>query len=369
MRYGATVWYDNQTERVPMFRRPSASSARRRLTALTLGLVAAVAAPTLVDARPTPPSVAGMKILITNDDGVQPGADSVGLFELRAALCDAGADVVVVAPWRNMSGASASITYGSSSTRFTLTTPAIDAAYQDDCATAPSGGGVWGACVTAAGGAGVCDAVTPSLTPADAATLGPIAARDLAGWTAPELVISGTNRGGNDGLNVNVSGTVGAATIASSLGYPSIALSTSSSGDATANARATGTWAVNFVAQLRQRALLPVGYVLAVNYPRVDRGPVTKAEWTTVALSSALATGYVREGASTSYASTYGPCVPGASCGNPAGGTDSASYSAGKIAITPISVDRTLGLPSAIKSISDSLRVAAMVKSGSFNQR
>ena len=343
---------------------------RRRLTALALVVVAVVATPTIVDARwspPPPPSVAGMKILITNDDGVQPGADSVGLFELRAALCDAGADVLVVAPWRNMSGASASITYGSSSTRFTLTAPAIDAAYEDDCSSAPSGGAVWGTCVTAVGSAGVCDAATPSLTPADAATLGPIAVRDLAGWAAPELVISGTNRGGNEGLNVNISGTLGAATIASSLGYPTIAISTSSSGDATANSRATGAWAVTFVAKLRQATLLPIGYVLAVNYPRVDRGPVTTAEWTTVAQVSTLATGFVRDGATTSFASTYGPCSPGASCGAPAAGTDSVAYSSGKIAITPITVDRTLGLRTTIRSVTDSLRVAVMVKIGNFN--
>lgn len=326
----------------------------------------------IVEARrppaPSPATVAGMKILITNDDGVQPGADSVGLFELRGALCAAGADVVVVGPWRNMSGASASITYGSSSSRFTLTTPVIDAPYADDCSTSPSAGATWGACVTTAAAPPPCTDASPSLTPADAATLGATAAvQELAGWAnGPDLVISGTNRGGNDGLNVNISGTLGAATIASSLGYPTIALSTSSSGDATANARATGEWAVRFVAELRKAALLPTGYVLSVNYPRVDRAPVTKAEWTTVAQVSPLATGFVRDGES-SFQSTYGPCVPGASCGTPGPDTDSAVYSSGRIAITPVSVDRTLGLRTTIRTVVDSLRVRVLVQIGVFN--
>lgn len=309
-----------------------------------------------------------MRILITNDDGVQPGVDSVGLFELRAALCAAGADVVVVAPWQNMSGASASITYGSSQTRFTLTRPFIDSPYENDCSESPALGAVWGACVTVVGAPAFCDATTPTLTPADAATLGATAAvQQLHGWPqGPELVLSGTNRGGNDGLNVNISGTLGAATIASSLGYPSIAFNASSSGDATANARGTATWAVGFVARLRQAALLPTGYVLSVNYPRVDKGPVTTAEWTTVAQSSGYATGFVRDGES-SFGSTYGPCVPGPSCGTPAPGTDSAAYSAGRIAVTPISVDRTLGLRTTIRTIADSLRVRILVQLGAFN--
>lgn len=309
-----------------------------------------------------------MRILITNDDGVQPGADSVGLYEMRAALCSAGADVVVVGPWRNMSGASASITYGSSSTRFTLTRPAIDAAYSEHCASSPSAGAVWGACVTAVGEPQTCTDATPSLTPADAATLGATAAvQQLSGWAqGPDLVISGINRGGNDGLNVNISGTLGAATIASSLGYPTIAMSASSSGDATANARAAASWGVDFVAKLRRATLLPVGYVLAVNYPRVDRGAVTRAEWTTVAQMSPYATVFVRDGDS-SFVSTYTACVPGLSCGTPGAGTDSAVYSGGRIAITPVSVDRTVGVRATLPSVIAALQVGVLVKVGLFN--
>lgn len=347
----------------------------RRLTGLLVAATAIVGTTALSASgaearRPAPPpaTVQGMKILITNDDGVQPGSDSIGLYELRAALCDAGADVVVVGPWKNMSGASASITYGSSSTRFTLTTPVIEPGYADDCAASPSGGAVWGACVTLAAAPSTCNDATPSLTPADAATLGSTAAvQTLTGWAAgPELVISGINRGGNDGLNVNISGTLGAATIASSLGWPSVAISASSSGDALANARGAAAWSVRFVAELRKASLLPTGYVLSVNYPRVDRGPVTKAEWTSVAQVSPFATVFVHDG-NLSFQSNFANCLPGPSCGTPGAGTDSAVYSSGKVAITPISVDRTLGLRTTIRSIADSLRVAVLVHLGVFN--
>ena len=359
----------------PHLDRPPGRLSNRLRTGVGLALVATcvLSGPSLVEARrptptPAPATVTGMRILVTNDDGVQPGADSVGLYELRAALCAAGADVVVVGPWQNMSGASASITYGSAETRFTLTRPSIDPTYENDCSASPSAGATWGACITVAVATAECGADSPTLTPADAATLGATAVvQQLNGWeSGPELVISGTNRGGNDGLNVNVSGTLGAATIASSLGYPSIALSASSSGDATANARATAAWAVGFVATLRRATLLPTGYVLSVNYPRVDRAPVSTAEWTTVAQTSSFSTVFIRDGES-SFQSTFAACVPGPSCGTPAAGTDSAAYSSGRIAITPIGVDRTLGFSTRIRTIIDSFLVKTLVRRGAFD--
>ena len=54
--------------------------------------------------RPRPPRLAGLKVLLTNDDSARGldagfGTDGKGLYELRKALCAAGADVLVVAPW------------------------------------------------------------------------------------------------------------------------------------------------------------------------------------------------------------------------------------------------------------------------------
>lgn len=309
-------------------------------------------------------SVEGMQILITNDDGVQPGAGSAGLFELRGALCAAGADVAVVAPWSDVSGSSASITFGSSDTRFTLTEPDIVAPYDDDCAGAPSGGAVWGACVTSAASPPPCGASSTPLTPADAATLGATAAvQELLGWAdGPDLVVSGVNRGGNDGLNVNISGTVGAATIASSLGFPAIALSASSSGDSVANGAATADWAVDFIGLLAAKNLLPMGYILNVNHPRVDRGPVTEAEWTDVAQRSPFATGYVRTGLD--FESVFAFCSGGPTCGDPEPGSDSAVYGSGKIAITPVSVDRTVRSALATPLTADLFRVRLLVRLG-----
>src|SRR5690606_15001070 len=232
-----------------------------------------------------------------------------GSFELRKALCAGGADVAVVGPWSDRSGASASITYGSAATRFTLTEPAIEPAYSDDCLSAPSAGSVWGACVTSAASPPPCGPTSTTLTPADAVTLGATGAvQELLGWAdGPDVIVSGINRGGNDGLNVNVSGTVGAATVGSSLGIPSIAISASSSGNWPANAQASAAWSSGFVGLLAANELLPTDYVLNVNYPRTDRAPITDAVWTTVAQLSPFATGYVRDGLS--FESVFATCI------------------------------------------------------------
>ena len=344
-----------------------ASSTRRRaiVGAVVLGLLLTAAGPPATaggngaqQIRPVPGSVADVRVLITNDDGVQPGTTSRGTFELRRALRAAGADVVVVGPWTDRSGASASITFGSSATRFTLTEPAIGAEFADDCADAPSSGAVWGACLTSAASPPPCGPASTSLTPADAVTLGATAAvQELVGWAdGPELIVSGINRGGNDGLNVNISGTVGAATIGSSLGYPAIAISASSSGDWDTNARAAADWSVTFLGILAANGLLPTDYILNVNYPRTDRAPITDAVWTSVAQRSPFATGYVRSGLD--FESVFAFCQPGPRCGDPEPGSDSAEYSAGKISISPVSVDRT------VRASASTAVVAAIVKAG-----
>ncbi len=314
-----------------------------------------------------PPSVAGLKVLLTNDDGVQPGGGAGGIFELRKALCAAGADVAVVAPWLDRSGAGTSITYGSDQTRFTLTTPELDAEYAGDCADAPSGGPVWGACVVSVDDLTACAPTSTSLTPADSATLGIAAAAPfLLGWEAgPDLVISGINRGGNDGTNVNISGTLGAATVAASLGHSTMAINTSSSGNAANNFRAAAEWAVTFVGTLAANDLLPVDYVINVNYPRTDREPITRAAWASVAQLSPFATGFKQnEGEDPlHFESTFAFCELGSKCGDPEEGSDSALYGSGVIAVSPVSVDRTVGAQADVEA------VRALVESGAVNPR
>jgi 5'-nucleotidase len=273
--------------------------------------------------------LSGTRILLTNDDGVQQNA--IGIYELRKALCNAGAEVVVVGPWADQSGASMSITFGSSAFRFALDAPDIAPQYAADCGGT---GAVFGACRVLTGSPADCTGAT-TLTPADAVTLGAFFVRDEFGWTdGPDVVISGINRGGNDGLNVNISGTVGAATIASSLGYAAIAVSASSS----ANPVAAAQWTVGFAGTLRAHDALPADYVLNVNYPS---GEPSLALWTSVAQTSPFATGYVRDGLL--FTSTFGACVPGPRCGPAAPGTDSAVLASRSISITPVSVDRTVG--------------------------
>ena len=55
--------------------------------------------------RPAPVDLSGMRVLVTNDDGI----DSPGLLALARAAQHSGAEVVVVAPVDNRSGAAAAI--------------------------------------------------------------------------------------------------------------------------------------------------------------------------------------------------------------------------------------------------------------------
>ena len=130
-----------------------------------------------------------MRILVTNDDGVQ--AD--GLFALRTALAEVG-DVTVVAPERQQSATGHAITLHKplrlSPTRLRDGSPAF----------ASNG------------------------TPSDCATLGILEA--MSGEC--DLVVSGINHGPNLGWDVHYSGTVSAAIEARVIGAPSFAISVAS---------------------------------------------------------------------------------------------------------------------------------------------
>jgi 5'-nucleotidase len=117
-----------------------------------------------------------VRALVTNDDGI----DSPGLATLAEAASGAGLDVVIAAPEHQFSGAGAAIT-----------------AVQEDGRTV------------------VREVGWPSGLPAYAVRAAPahIVVAGLHGWfdPVPDLVLSGTNRGGNVGRAVLHSGTVGAA--------------------------------------------------------------------------------------------------------------------------------------------------------------
>jgi 5'-nucleotidase len=127
-----------------------------------------------------------MRILLTNDDGVH--AD--GLFELKKAFDDM-AEIVVVAPERQRSGAGHAITLNEPLRL--LPTKLADGS----------------------------DAYGCSGTPADCVTLGTLEVME----GNVDLVISGINHGPNLGWDVHYSGTVSAALEAVMIGHPALAVS------------------------------------------------------------------------------------------------------------------------------------------------
>ena len=129
-----------------------------------------------------------MKVLLTNDDGIQ----ATGLNELRRALLEVpGIDLAVIAPNANRSATARSIT-----TRRPLE---VEEVQFDD---------------------GTVGYATDG-TPVDCVRL---AALGLVGET-PELIVSGINHGSNLGDDITYSGTVAAAFEGIVLGVPGIAVS------------------------------------------------------------------------------------------------------------------------------------------------
>jgi 5'-nucleotidase len=133
-----------------------------------------------------------MKVLVTNDDGVQ----STGLHVLARTLVDAGYDVVVAAPDGERSGSSAAIGHigvGTPIAADPVALPLLD--------------GV--ACYAVDGPPGLC-----------------VLAARLGGFgDPPDLVVSGINPGCNTGRAVLHSGTVGAALTAANFGVSGLAVS------------------------------------------------------------------------------------------------------------------------------------------------
>jgi 5'-nucleotidase len=131
-------------------------------------------------------------VLITNDDGVT----SPGIRSLAAAVRAAGNTVLVAAPLREASGASAALNAVTEDGRIVVehvTLPGLDDVRVYGVAASP-------AYITVLGALGA---------------FGPV----------PDLVVSGINRGANAGHAVLHSGTVGAALTASNYGMRAMAVS------------------------------------------------------------------------------------------------------------------------------------------------
>jgi len=127
-----------------------------------------------------------MRILLTNDDGIQ----AVGLRAMHRALVDAGHTVHVVAPVTEQSAVGHAIT---------LSVPLRVKEFRDE--------GFFGLGVTG--------------TPADCVKL----ALSTLVEERPDMVISGINSGANVGVDLMYSGTVSAATEGALMGYAAMAVS------------------------------------------------------------------------------------------------------------------------------------------------
>ena len=174
------------------------------------------------------------RILISNDDGVH----ARGIKTLRKAL-EQIADVTVVAPDRERSGASHSLT---------MDVPLRTHRIKDNII------GVDG-------------------TPTDCVLL----ALKLLLPEPPDLVVSGINRGANMGDDVTYSGTIAAAMEATLMGIPAIAVSLCRCESGSFDYEASAEIARDVALMVLERGL-PLGTLLNVNVPNIPREEITGVE-------------------------------------------------------------------------------------------
>jgi 5'-nucleotidase len=233
-----------------------------------------------------------MKILVSNDDGYL----ATGINVLTDALA-AIADVVVVAPDRNRSAASNSLT---------LSDPLRVSKVGED-------------------------RYTVNGTPSDCVHLA------LTGLLTeePDIVVSGINHGANLGDDVIYSGTVAAATEGRFLGFPTIAISLV--GRNPTHFETAGQVAAELVQRLSKHAL-PSDFILNVNVPDRPYDELTGM------LVSRLGFRHKSEPvvkAKDAHGRTIfwiGPAGPSQDAGD---GTDFHAIAQGAVAITPLKVDLT----------------------------
>ena len=180
-----------------------------------------------------------MKVLLTNDDGIQ----ASGLNVLRRALLEVpGVDLAVIAPNSNRSATARSIT-----TRQPLWVEEIE--FEDGSTGFATDG-----------------------TPVDCVRFAVLGLVE----SPPDLIVSGINHGTNLGDDITYSGTVAAAFEGVVLGIPAIAVSQQSSGgemDFRAGLEFDFGEGAAFVARLVEeieRVPVPRGTLLNVNVPAGD---------------------------------------------------------------------------------------------------
>ena len=179
--------------------------------------------------------MSGARALVTNDDGI----DSPGLLELAIAAREAGLDVVVAAPASEASGSSASITAVERDGKIALERHALDG----------------------------LDGVPAFAVQAAPALIVLIAMHEAFG-TAPQLVLSGINRGANVGRAIFHSGTVGAALTAGVNGARGLAVSMQVLPDTVEPRWSAARTVVGGIIPLLLEA--PAQTVLNLNVPELD---------------------------------------------------------------------------------------------------
>jgi 5'-nucleotidase len=191
-----------------------------------------------------------MRVLVTNDDGVE----SAGIHVLAAALRDAGYEVLVVAPDRDRSGIGAAIGL-------------VNADQHIDAKQVELPGCEDLAAFALDGPPGMCVC----------------AARLGAFGEAPEFVVSGVNPGCNTGRAILHSGTVGAALTAQSFGCSALAVSVDVS----------DPWRFDTAAEIALEVLpmlrdAPPRSVLNLNVPARARADVKGIRWARLAAFGAV---------------------------------------------------------------------------------
>lgn len=188
-----------------------------------------------------------MRILITNDDGIE----APGLHALARAVSEAGYPVLVVAPDRDHSGYGAALgDVGAGTDPHLRIAPArIPGAERVEA---------W----SVAGPPALC-----------------VLAARLGGFgEAPDIVVSGVNPGHNTGRAVLHSGTVGAALTGANLGISGLAVSVAADADPRFD-----TAAAVAVAGLGWLVTSPTRTVLNLNVPGVDLADLRGTRWASLA--------------------------------------------------------------------------------------
>jgi 5'-nucleotidase len=233
-----------------------------------------------------------MKILVSNDDGYL----ATGIQALTRAL-EQIADVVVVAPDRNRSAASNSLTL------------------HDPLRVSKNG----------------TNRFRVNGTPSDCVHLA------LTGFLdyEPDLVVSGINHGANLGDDVIYSGTVAAAMEGRFLGFPSIAVSLV--GRELTHFDTAGRVAAELVQRLGERKL-PSDFILNVNVPDLPYAELSGIE--VARLGFRHKSEPVVESVDPHGRTIYwvGPAGPGQDAGE---GTDFEALERNAVAITPLKIDLT----------------------------